>query len=470
MEPLKTLIATSYSCGICGAILLNKASLKRHTETTHEGKSRYHCDSCGTGFETKSRLDLHCKGVCASHVDKEGKIIKTKCDFCSETFETKKQRLVHLKEEHKDKLYNCTECDKIFLYKIDRDRHVETVHKGRQDHVCDICEKKFGTVSNLNVHKKIHTATISAAELSEPQKSLQRYRDMRAAGGRTTSSGYPKMNASGLRLHKLQQCRVTLSEYIIPDVRIINTGQIHKSNYSYTSGEDDNEDIAYVNSGSRGPGQFRLYGYVWRDGETFQIVDVYIGMTALLAVETSRRKWALMVSGSEEGCTDRWLYEKGYFFCPEESFELPDFITDQEWIARHMKMFVRTEIGTICSFSCKTAYKKLRDFIPQLRHGLQQSNQKWLDPPSDLPEVLTLTKDEELEQLRNENKLLRLKLEFQSFKFDQLKRKAVKMEKEDKFGKNPDLSQKAKKIAKIENEEGTTVAEALIKLEKGCDY
>ena len=51
----------------------------------------------------------------------------------------------------------CNICEKEFINSNVRRIHERTVHKGEKPYICDICDKRFGKLSHLKIHKRIHT-------------------------------------------------------------------------------------------------------------------------------------------------------------------------------------------------------------------------------------------------------------------------------------------------------------------------
>lgn len=50
----------------------------------------------------------------------------------------------------------------------------------------------------------------------------------------------------------------------------------------------------------------QVYGYVWRDGKTFEIVEVYYGMTCDTAINGAIAKWTTIKASTDKGCSDRY--------------------------------------------------------------------------------------------------------------------------------------------------------------------
>ena len=70
----------------------------------------------------------------------------------------KKKFSVDISKEVNDEIFQCKTCEKIFNDKEDLDVDINKKNKTRSsDHVCDVCNKKFGTKYRLKVHHTIHT-------------------------------------------------------------------------------------------------------------------------------------------------------------------------------------------------------------------------------------------------------------------------------------------------------------------------
>ena len=125
-------------CHLCGQMLSDKSSMRKHIEFIHEGKKRY----------TKEEMD-----------------IEVMCQICSKVFKGKMapstlQR--HIKYVHmggKHKVHNCEICGKGYQGKANLRQHVQVIH----DQVyffCDQCGAPFRSKTMLSSHIKIvHAAT-----------------------------------------------------------------------------------------------------------------------------------------------------------------------------------------------------------------------------------------------------------------------------------------------------------------------
>ena len=48
----------------------------------------------------------------------------------------------------------CDICGKMFESKRDFRRHIESVHEGKKENICDFCGKDFFMKSKLEMHKR----------------------------------------------------------------------------------------------------------------------------------------------------------------------------------------------------------------------------------------------------------------------------------------------------------------------------
>ena len=81
-----------------------------------------------------------------------------KCDFCDKTCITKggltrHVKIVHLDKPRECKTHVCDYCDKVFYSRKHLDIHL-SVHTGKRDHKCPICNRAFVTIWNIWTHMK----------------------------------------------------------------------------------------------------------------------------------------------------------------------------------------------------------------------------------------------------------------------------------------------------------------------------
>ncbi|KAJ1357763.1 hypothetical protein KIN20_015979 [Parelaphostrongylus tenuis] len=50
----------------------------------------------------------------------------------------------------------CMECDKVFAFNFQLQRHVAVVHRARREHKCEECGREFASLSGLNSHRQVN--------------------------------------------------------------------------------------------------------------------------------------------------------------------------------------------------------------------------------------------------------------------------------------------------------------------------
>ena len=86
------------------------------------------------------------------------------CLHCPLVFQQKRLLTAHYDSWHKFLVkiyfYQCFTCGKTFKEQESGNFHVHMRnHINEKNHKCEICHKKFGTISNLNDHLNRHNAT-----------------------------------------------------------------------------------------------------------------------------------------------------------------------------------------------------------------------------------------------------------------------------------------------------------------------
>ncbi|XP_049287825.1 zinc finger protein 160-like isoform X2 [Anopheles funestus] len=107
-----------YKCTVCSKVFRSSEYLVRHRRT-HSGERPYQCEICGKNFSTMSYL------------------------------------VIHRRRHTSERPYKCTSCEKAFVDSRALQEHAR-LHTG--DRVrCEICQKTYSSVSNLIVHRRIHS-------------------------------------------------------------------------------------------------------------------------------------------------------------------------------------------------------------------------------------------------------------------------------------------------------------------------
>lgn len=142
--------ATSFSeiCFICKKTFGDRRALRRH-RIMHQTTAEYPCTACDKKFKYKTSLNLHMR--------KHKEDRKYVCTICSRAFFTKAELEAHKSVHVSEKTFKC-HCGKAFksqhLLRVHLPRHTEETEK---KFACDLCEKKFITNAELQIHGRSHS-------------------------------------------------------------------------------------------------------------------------------------------------------------------------------------------------------------------------------------------------------------------------------------------------------------------------
>lgn len=100
-----------------------------------------------TEIEVKPRMEVQDRS-------KDG-IVYT-CNVCERSFTLLQQLEIHKLNHDRERNHPCDNCDKSFFTKYDLAKHVLT-HTKQKDYMCIVCKKSFSRSTLLYRHEKIHT-------------------------------------------------------------------------------------------------------------------------------------------------------------------------------------------------------------------------------------------------------------------------------------------------------------------------
>ncbi|KAI4482066.1 hypothetical protein M0804_009085 [Polistes exclamans] len=178
----------TYTCFVCDKLFTDEEVLKDHlqkhceemSEDEHStGKEQYQCAICGDSMESEDALGVHVEKHLFDDEDDNPNLItigtendKTKesshqCAQCSETFNSEILLEIHMqghaeesaieeweKQGMKAYEYQCMICDELFEAEEELSEHLD-VHNSNA-HVCQLCEKPFSTLLDLQQHVATH--------------------------------------------------------------------------------------------------------------------------------------------------------------------------------------------------------------------------------------------------------------------------------------------------------------------------
>lgn len=140
-------------CLICGKVLCDKHSLKKHADAVHFNIRRYPCDFCQKRFSIRNDLRDHVQAV-------HNKVKGCVCDICGQELSTRHGLRVHkLLHKSNTKSIPCVRCDKSFRHMCTYRKHIARVHEFDPEKrlKCVDCGKLYNHKEGLARHmKKFH--------------------------------------------------------------------------------------------------------------------------------------------------------------------------------------------------------------------------------------------------------------------------------------------------------------------------
>ncbi|XP_067012466.2 zinc finger protein 271 isoform X2 [Anabrus simplex] len=142
-----------FKCNICGYEAPRKSALLLHQRRKHP--PQYACNYCDKIFNSILTMKIHER----THTRLQAKSQEQTffvCEYCGKPFRSKKTLKEHHISAHSDeKPYQCDKCDKNYGSLSSLDIHKST-HSSETPCLCDLCGKTFKHVSNLRSHKRSH--------------------------------------------------------------------------------------------------------------------------------------------------------------------------------------------------------------------------------------------------------------------------------------------------------------------------
>ena len=150
-------------------------SLKGHLEKVHD-KIRAHCTICSWKGNSKNlvkhkkdlnfsqRKDNFKCDICSNeyvrnnhlkkHINRDHRGIRHSCPNCEHKATTKGSLKIHINSKHKGIRYPCKQCSHKAYCKSSLIKHMNAIHLNLKPNLCNVCEFKTSTKSNLRFHEK----------------------------------------------------------------------------------------------------------------------------------------------------------------------------------------------------------------------------------------------------------------------------------------------------------------------------
>ena len=141
---------TDIKCDICQKTFPEQI-FSAHQELHSENKV-HPCKLCGKVFTTGDNLNWH---NCNSTINNQAER-SFSCDICQLKCKQLSQLTIHKRIHTGEKLYSCHICKKSYYHNSSLIEH-KRIHTGEKPYSCEICKMSFNHNSNLLQHKRIHT-------------------------------------------------------------------------------------------------------------------------------------------------------------------------------------------------------------------------------------------------------------------------------------------------------------------------
>nr|XP_006821054.1 PREDICTED: zinc finger protein 569-like [Saccoglossus kowalevskii] len=138
-----------YQCTICQMRWAEQHSMNVHIKTVHTGERPYECTRCGRQFVQKRGLKRHI----ATHIPVG---TQYQCKLCGLKCRNKTDLESHVGRHNGEKPFHCPSCNEHFVYKNQRDRHIQKSHSREYPHHCKCCGKRYQNKTSLKLHVKKH--------------------------------------------------------------------------------------------------------------------------------------------------------------------------------------------------------------------------------------------------------------------------------------------------------------------------
>ena len=136
-----------YQCYVCDKVFRHAGHLKAHMRI-HTGEKPYKCSVCSKSFMWSGSLWQHKHSVHGNRSNNP-----------------------HALKQDKQKLFECSMCDKVFTKSCNRNDHMR-IHTGEKPYNCSLCNKRFSRSSHLKSHNRhIHSFTADTQKQGETVES-----------------------------------------------------------------------------------------------------------------------------------------------------------------------------------------------------------------------------------------------------------------------------------------------------------
>ena len=187
-------------CTVCFKTFANQNSLYGHMIDKHEEKT-FECIFCPEKFSRMFLLRKHIKNT-------HDKSSSFPCPHCTKEFASYNTLYTHIRVLHKEKRFECKECQAYFGTKSELKEHEQNSHPKNDSFVCSLCPKIYYNKKHLRRH-------VSKVHLGVAPKPLERKRECEICGKKFQTNSHLKRHLT--RVHSInetlscQECHLIFS-------------------------------------------------------------------------------------------------------------------------------------------------------------------------------------------------------------------------------------------------------------------
>ena len=133
----------------------NQKQQEKYLEGLKKCDSTLKCEFCGLTFSSseESKKIQHIAIVHEGVAKPSGEIKSNSCDICEKSFQNLLNLQIHVRQAHKDHPeLKCNLCNLMFEKIVRKTEHMRVVHEGVKNYPCKECGQVFGWMSNLKDH------------------------------------------------------------------------------------------------------------------------------------------------------------------------------------------------------------------------------------------------------------------------------------------------------------------------------
>ena len=158
---------TPYQCKTCDKEIRDICSLRKHEATHLEVRDRpYSCVQCDKRFIHKETRDRHIEIM---HLK-----IKHYCPECGKGFSTHQNMVNHSRSHTNTKPFSCKICGKQFRDRSNWNQHRRIAHSHARPYKCSHCDMTFRYIHHMKRHRLTHLSPAERLKMELKYKSLSR--------------------------------------------------------------------------------------------------------------------------------------------------------------------------------------------------------------------------------------------------------------------------------------------------------